>query len=128
MSKSMQGRHGPLETRLAQSRLVLESLLESLDATVRISRLAVGENPTEPLVGMAASLIDRLGVASRMASARIFGPPAFVTSSQAIHSAVRDLEAALVRYRQQLPVSPVDAANALDAEIGRVKLDAERWE
>jgi hypothetical protein len=111
----------------------LESLLESLDATVRIARWQPegGEAIPEPLKNSASQLVHRLGAATRLASGKFVGAPAVVASSDAIRSAVRDLDAAYVAYRKHVESAPAEtgeAAMALDAELGRVKLDAHLWE
>lgn len=111
----------------------LESLLEALDATVRIARWQhEGEEAIpEPLQKSASQLLHRLGAASRLTSGRFVGAPAVVASSDAIRSAVRELDAAYVAYRkhvESIPAEKGEAAMALDAELGRVKLDAHLWE
>jgi hypothetical protein len=108
-------------------------LLDSLDATVRIARWQPDgdEAIPEPLQTSASQLVARLGAATRPASGKFVGAPAVVASSDAIRSAVLDLDAAYVAYRKQLESAPTDkgeAAMTLDGELGRVKLDAHRWE
>jgi hypothetical protein len=108
-----------------QYRRVLEALLESLDATVRIARWEPGESVPEPLERSAAQLVDRLGAANKLAAGKFVGAPAFVASSTAIADAIQRLDGAFVAYRQHMDVAPSEheaAAIALDAEIGRVKL------
>jgi hypothetical protein len=126
-------RRGPgRDPRIAYFRGVLESLLESLDATVRLTRwrLDGGEAPPEPLQKSAAQLLDRLGTANRIAAGRFVGSASVVANSDAIRQAIHDLDAAFVTYRRQLESSagPDQAAMALDAEIGRVKLGAHDWD
>jgi hypothetical protein len=126
-------RRGPgKDPRIVTFRGALESLIESLDATVRIARWqsADGAIP-EPLERSAANLQDRLGSATRLAAGRFVGAPAVVNTSDAIKSAVQDLDVAFVAYRKRLDGGPGErdeAAIALDAVVGRVKLDAHRWE
>lgn len=130
MSASTQGRRGPTDARLTQVRRVLEALLESLDATVRLTRREEGETVPEPLRLSAAQLIDRLGAANRLAAGKFVGPPAFVATTTAIGEAIRQLDAAFVAYRKHLDRAPSESGEAaigLDAEIGRIKLDAGRW-
>jgi hypothetical protein len=131
VSTSTQGRRGPTDARVTQIRRVLEALLESLDATVRLTRQTEGEAAPEPLEQSAAQLVDRLGAANRLAAGKFVGPPAFVTTTTAIGEAIRQLDAAFVAYRKHVDRAPSErgeAAIALDAEIGRIKLDAGRWE
>jgi hypothetical protein len=130
VSASAQGRRAPTDARVVQFRGMLEALLDALDATVRIARWQEGESVPEPLERSAAQLLDRLGAANRLASGKFVGSPAFVTTSTAIGEAIRRLDAAFVAYRRHLDTLPSEheqAAIALDAEIGNVKLDAARW-
>ncbi len=111
----------------------LEALLESLDATVRVARWKHdgGEAIPEPLKKSASQLVERLGAATRLASGRFVGAPAVVATSEAIRSAINELDAAYVAYRKHLDAGPSakdEAAIALDAEVGRVKMQADRWE
>jgi hypothetical protein len=120
------------DPRIVTFRSALESLIESLDATVRITRWrpADGEIP-EPLERSAAQLEDRLGSATRLAAGRFVGAPAVVTTSSAIKEAVQELDAAFVAYRARVGEQASErdeAAIALDAVVGRVKNDAHRWE
>jgi hypothetical protein len=74
-------------------------------------------------------LQHRLGSANRLASGRFVGAPAVVATSDAIKEAVRGLDAAFVAYRKRTEVGePQEAATDLDGEVGRIKLDAHRWE
>ena len=126
-------RRGPgQDPRIVTFRSALESLIESLDATVRIARWQAGGEPIpEPLRRSAAQLQERLGSASRLAGGRIVGAPAVVATSSAIREAVEQLDAAFVAYRKHADAGPDqqdEAAIELDAEVGRIKLDVHRWE
>ena len=127
-------RGGPgKDPRVVTFRGALESLIESLDATVRVARWQAGDGEPipEPLQRSAALLQDRLGSANRLAAGRFVGAPAVVATSDAIRQAVQRLDAAFVAYRKRVDVGPGqlgEAAIELDAEVGRVKLDAHRWE
>jgi hypothetical protein len=131
---SAPARRGPgKDPRIVTFRGALESLIESLDATVRIVRWqgGAGEAIPEPLQRSAAQLQDRLGSATRLAAGRFVGAPAVVNTSDAIKEAVQELDAAFVAYRKRFDGAASDrdeAAIALDAAVGRVKLDAHRWE
>ena len=120
------------DPRIATFRGALESLIESLDATVRIARWDAGGEPIpEPLHHSAAQLQARLGAANRLAEGKFVGAPAVVATSDAIRASVRDLDAAFVAYRKRADGSPGqqdEAAIELDAELGRIKLDAHRWD
>jgi hypothetical protein len=126
-------RRGPgQDPRIVTFRGALESLIESLDATVRIGRWEGSGGPIpDPLVRSAAQLQDRLGSATRLAAGRFVGAPAVVAISDAIKEAVQGLDAAFVAYRKRVDGASGgqdEAAIALDAELGRIKLDAHRWE
>jgi hypothetical protein len=109
---------------------VLESLIESLDATVRIARWEPeGEPIPEPLRQSAAQLQSRLGSANRLAAGRFIGAPDVVATSDALKEAVQDLDAAFVAYRKRSQGGQrEEAVIDLDGELGRVKLDAHRWD
>jgi hypothetical protein len=126
-------RRGPgKDPRIVTFRGALESLIESLDATVRIARWASGGEPVpEPLRHSAAQLEERLGSANRLAGGKFVGAPAVVATSSAIREAVQQLDAAFVSYRGRADADPGqrdEAAIELDAEVGRIKLDAHRWD
>jgi hypothetical protein len=118
------------DPRIATFRGALESLIESLDATVRIARWEAGGEPIpEPLRDSAAQLQDRLGSANRLAAGRFVGAPAVVATSDAIKEAVRALDAAFVAYRKRAEGGQrEEALIELDGEVGRIKLDAHRWD
>jgi len=120
------------DPRIVTFRGALESLIETLDATVRIARWdPAGEPIPEALRRGAAQLQERLGSANRLAAGRFVGAPAMVATSDAIKEAVQQLDAAFVAYRKRADGGPSqqhEAAIELDAEVGRVKLDANRWE
>jgi hypothetical protein len=124
-------RRGPgKDPRIVTFRGALESLIESLDATVRIARWETGGEPIpEPLRQSAAQLQDRLGSANRLAAGRFVGAPAVVATSDAIREAVQALDAAFVAYRKRADGGQrEEAVIELDGHVGRIKLDAHRWE
>ncbi|HTQ41968.1 MAG TPA: hypothetical protein VMI75_04360 [Polyangiaceae bacterium] len=121
------------DSRIVTFRGALESLLESLDATVRIARWQEGDGEPVPeaLQQSAVQLQVRLGSATRLAAGKFAGTAAVVEKSDAIKEAVRDLDTAFVAYRKRLDGALSDrdeAALDLDAVVGRVKHDAHRWE
>lgn len=118
------------DQRLAFLRGVLDALVESLDATARISRWQSTDSVPEPLQQSAAKLMERLGQANRLAADKFAGPPVAVARMTDISGAIRRLDLAYVTYRQRLAGSPAqrdEAAVTLDAEIGVVRADAHRW-
>ncbi len=124
------GRRTGNDPRIVTFRGALESLIESLDATVRIARWeAEGEPIPEPLRQSAAQLQDRLGSANRLAAGRFVGAPAVVAKSAAIGEAIQGLDAALVAYlKRSNGGQREEALNELDGAVGRIKLDAHRWD
>jgi hypothetical protein len=121
------------DPRIVTFRSALDALLEALDATVRIARWHdVGEEAIpESLQQSAAQLAQRLGVATRLAAGKFVGGPAVVATSDDIRVAVQALDAAHLAYCKKSTGSPAEreeAVNTLDAELGRVKLNAGRWE
>ena len=118
------------DPRIVTFRGALESLIESLDATVRIARWdASGEPIPEPLRRSAGQLQERLGSANRLAAGRFVGAPAVLATSDAIKEAVRGLDAAFVAYRKRAEGDQSkEATIELDSEVGRIKLDAHRWD
>ncbi len=118
------------DPRIVTFRGALEALIESLDATVRIARWEAGGEPIpEPLRHSAGELQNRLGSANRLATGRFVGAPAVVATSGAIKEAVRDLDAAFVAYRKRADGGQrEEAVIELDGEVGRIKLDAHRWD
>jgi hypothetical protein len=118
------------DPRIVNFRTALESLIESLDATLRIARWEAGGEPIpDPLRYSAEQLENRLGSANRLASTKFVGAPAVVATSKAIGEAVRDLDTAFVAYRKRADGDQrSEAVIELDGEVGRIKLDAHRWE
>jgi hypothetical protein len=117
------------DQRIAYLRGALEALVESLDATARISRWDSVDGAPEPLQQSAAKLGERLGSANRLASGKFVGAPSVVASLAVMSGSIRRLDAAYVQYRHRLVAKPTErdaAAVALDAEIGSVKAEVER--
>jgi hypothetical protein len=116
--------------RIAQIRKALEALVESLDATARISRWDAAESAPLPLQESASKLAERLVTANQLAAGKFVGAPALVQSLTGMSEAIQRLDAAYVQYRKRIDTLPAErdeAAVALDAEIGDVKADARRW-
>jgi hypothetical protein len=118
------------DQRVSFFRGLVNALVESLDATVRITRWSGAEGVPEPLKVSASQLLDRLGAANRLASGKFQGSPVVVACMTAMSGAVQKLDTAYVQYRKRLDSSPGakdEAAIALEAELGEVKADAHRW-
>jgi hypothetical protein len=118
------------DQRIAHFRGALEALVESLDATARLSRWDGGETAPEPLQQSAAKLGERLGAANRLASCKFLGAAQVVALLTGMSGAIRRLDAAYVQYRYRIDSKPAEreeAAVALDAEIGSVRTEVEGW-
>jgi hypothetical protein len=118
------------DQRVRAFRNVLNSLVESLDATVRVARWSGPEAIPAPLKNSAAKLLDHLGSANRFAGDRYSGAPPVVACMTAMSAATKVLDGAYVEYRRHLekPKAELDlAATALDLEIDGVKATSEQW-
>ena len=116
------------DQRIAYFRGALRALVESLDATARLSRWDSGETAPEPLQQSAARLGERLGAANRLATGKFVGTSQVVASLTGMSGAIKRLDAAYVQYRARVDSRPAErdeAAVALDAEIGGVKAEVE---
>jgi hypothetical protein len=108
------------DQRLKVFSAAVDSLTESLDALVRVSRWTGAEAPPEELSAAVSKLVDRLGVASRLVSNPFQGTPADIRKVSAMCGAMRRLDAAYVAYRKRIASTPehlVDAATALELEM-----------
>lgn len=95
-------------------------MTESLEALVRVSRWRDAEAPPEALHTAASKLMERLGVASRLASTHFRGTPTDTRRVSAMCVAMKRLDAAYVVYRKRVASTPAeqfDAAAALELEI-----------
>jgi hypothetical protein len=112
--------------RLAFFRQTLESLVESLDATARLSRWDSSEPAPEPLRENAAKLGERLNAANRLAGSKLVGAGPVVAVLTAMSAAMQRLDSAYVQYRSRIESKPAEtdeAAVALDSEIGSVRAE-----
>jgi hypothetical protein len=111
------------DQRVEHFRKLLESLVESLEADVRVARWEGSEAVPEPLQKCASRLVERLAAANRLAADHFVGSPAVVASLSAMSDAARRLDAAYIesRRRSGSPSHPTDAAMTLSREIDAVK-------
>jgi hypothetical protein len=112
-------------------RTAIDGLIESLESIVRLARWSDrdGEAAPEPLVSAASKIVDRLGVADRLASSRFNGPPPDVIRVGAMRDAMKRLDVAYRAYRQRAE-SPADASDALatlETEIAATSAGASSW-
>jgi hypothetical protein len=116
------------DQRLKVFRGALEGLIESLDATVRVSRWSEPDAPPDPLRTAAAKLLDRLGTAGRLSSGTFVGSPADTNKVNAMFTAMRRLDAAYVSYRKRVESTPAqsrEAAASLEADIAEATAGSE---
>src|SRR6185437_9477425 len=108
------------DQRLQVFRTAVDSLTESLEALVRVSRWTDGDAPPEALSTSVSKLVERLGVASRLAASQFHGTPTDMRKVSSMCTAMKRLDAAYVVYRKRIETSPAerqDAATALELEI-----------
>jgi hypothetical protein len=109
------------DRRVAYVRGVLNELVESLDATVRIARWQDEEMVPPPLRASAELLVERLSKANRLAADRFVGSPVAVRAISEFSTAISRLDLAFVAYRNASDRE--DTVLALDAEIARVRAE-----
>jgi hypothetical protein len=115
------------DARVTTFRKTLEGLIESLDATVRVTRWTGAESVPEPLKESASRLLSRLGAADKLVAGGFMGSPADVARVNAMRGAIRRLDAAYVTHRHALAGTASErdsAASALTAEIEEIRADA----
>jgi hypothetical protein len=117
------------DQRVTYLRRALEALVDSLDATARLSRWDNADSPPEPLQQSAAQLSERLVAANQLAGGTFAGPTPVVTMLNGMSDAIKRLDAAYMQYRERLgnPDERDAAIVALDAEIGNVKAALDDW-
>lgn len=103
------------EHRLQVFRTAIEGLVESLEALIRLSRWNDAEAKPEPLVVSAGKLLDRLGTADRLSSAKFHGTPTEITKVSAMCAVLKSLDVAYLAYRQQLESPQRGEQNSADA-------------
>jgi hypothetical protein len=106
------------DQRLRVFRTAVDSLLESLDAIVRLSRWTEADPRPEPLVTAAAKVQERLRAADRLAASRYSGPPAEVAKVTLLCGGMKRLDAAFLTYCKNRVAA--DAASTLEAEVSAV--------
>jgi len=118
---------GMKDKRVLVFRTALDELVESLEATMRVTRWESADSIPEPLQESASRLVARLGTADRLATGVFKGRPDDVSRVAALTSAMRKLEGAYVEFRRKLAAAPNErarAASALDAAIDEVKAES----
>jgi hypothetical protein len=118
------------DQRAASFLSALESLMDSLDATVRLKRWNSAEEIPGPLRSSADKLVERLGAANRLAAGKFVGAAVVAKRVSAMCDAIRRLDTAYVSYRKRIDTTPAqseEAVLALDEELGEVKASADSW-
>lgn len=118
------------DQRVNVFRNAIDSLVESLDALVRVSRWTEADAPPDSLRTAASKLLDRLGAANRLAEGKFLGTPADANKVSAMCSAMKKLDVAYVTYRKRVTSTPnevIDAATALELEISEATGAARSW-
>jgi hypothetical protein len=118
------------DQRLQVFRNAIDTLIESLEAVVRLSRWNDGETKPEPLVAAASKLLERLGIADRLAASRFQGPPADIAKVTAMCAAMKRLDAAYLEYMRRTEAPSPDraaAASDLESEISATAANREAW-
>jgi hypothetical protein len=114
------------DERVTFFRKALEGLIESLEATVRVTAWTGEETVPEPLKESASRLVDRLGTADRLASGAFAGSAVDIARVKSMCDAMRRLDAAYVIYRQKLETEKDSAGMNLGAELEEIKADVRR--
>jgi hypothetical protein len=112
------------DQRIPFMRKTLDSLVESLEATLRVKRWTGSEEIPEPLKKSADRLVERLSAADRLTSTTFRGTPQDIARVETMGTAIKRLDAAYVAFRQAVERTPTGveaAAIALTEEIDQVK-------
>ena len=118
------------DQRLQVFRDATASLIESLEAFVRLARWTDAEPKPESLVRSAAKLHDRLGAADRLSASRFHGPPPEMAKFAAMCTAMKRLDAAYLAYcRDATHASDkTEAATTLECEVSATAAGAHAWQ
>jgi hypothetical protein len=124
--------YGPAmkDQRIPFIRKTLDSVLESLEASLRVNRWTDAEAIPEPLKRAADRLLEHLGAADRLTATQFRGNPTDTTRVEAMFAALKHLDRAYVAFRKSRDGSAADieaAAITLTEEIDQVKRDNTKW-
>jgi hypothetical protein len=101
------------DQRLKTFRSALESLVESLEAVVRVARWSDREDPPEPLSTAVSKLAERLAIADRLVSGTFVGTATDTSTVSAMCETMRQLDMAYVVYRKRIDTAPDQMSVAL---------------
>lgn len=90
------------DQRLDVFRVAIDGLIESLDATIRLSRCADADPRPPELVAAAAKLVDRLGAADRLAATKYQGTLNDIGKVDAMCAILKQLDGIYLSYRKQV--------------------------
>ncbi len=104
----------------------LEELVESIDATLRVSSWEETEEVPEPLKDSASLLMTRLGTADRLAGGVFNGTSKDAVRVNALTDAMRRLEAAYLSYVRTSESGPrgEKAREELTATLDQVRMES----
>ncbi len=111
------------DRRVTVFRNSLEELVESLDATLRVSSWDSSEVAPQPLKNSASQLMSRLGAADRLASGVFNGNPRDAERVSTITDAMRRLETAYRAYLKAAGSSRAKAQQELSAMLDEVRTE-----
>lgn len=118
------------DQRLQVFRNAVDTLVESLEAVVRLSRWTDGDTKPESLVLAASKLLERLGTADRLAASHFHGPAAETAKVTAMCAALKRLDAAYLEYMRRTESPSPDraaAASDLESEISATTAGSGSW-
>jgi hypothetical protein len=118
------------DSRIAFFRSALDGLIESLDATLRLTRWVEEEGSPQSLRDSAALLVSRLGTADRLGASTFMGSPRDIVRVKAMCDAMRRLDVAYVAYHRQVGAAPGErqvAATTLESVMDKVRAEACAW-
>ncbi len=118
------------DQRVKAFRKALNSLVESLDATIRVARWSGPEAIPVPLDNSASKVLDHLGSANRFAADRYSGSPPVIACMTAMSAATKTLDGAYEEFRRHLEGQKTEldqAALALAHELDGVNATSDQW-
>jgi hypothetical protein len=106
------------DRRIQVFRTATFALIESLDAVVRLSRWSGDDAAPEPLRDAAATIVQRLAAANRLAGGKFNGNVADAARVTKMCDAMKKLDAAYVTYLKGTSSSREAATAALELAVG----------
>jgi hypothetical protein len=119
-----------IDKRVTYARTVLDGLLESLDAAVRIARWPENEGVPPALQLSADQLAERLGNANRVLADKFVGAPTVTKIMQEMSTAIALLDAAYLEYRGAMAGTDAErqeGVSTLEAGLVKVRDNPRLW-